>query len=442
MSLDEDKGYLIPISNDNNYFAIVSEQDVDLVKNYKWARYDNKSRLPIILTRINNKNVHMHHLILGKPKTKNENVIHKNNNELDNRRSNITYILRKNNFTRKYENAKVIEDDDTKIHPILQKYKANKKAEVFNLFNNKLNGSDHDSGYNTLSLITNEGSILNKQRHIFVYECFNGVVPEGYEIDHIDKNKKNNNLSNLQSLSVADHHIKTIKDNPDIGKKTGLKLSKPIIAINLETLVETKYNSLTEASRDLEGTTIRKICAVLKGNQKTHRGYTFKYQEIQENIEEYWICLLNPMFKGIEVSNLGRIKSKKGIITNGRLHNSYMRTSVSQNAKAKNIFVHRLICEAFHGKNPDTKIYTVDHIDRNKCNNHELNLRWATRLQQRINSSDIKSVQVFDLNYNIIGIYDTLTAISNSLNIDRRTIINYCNNGKNYNEYYFKFIEK
>lgn len=42
--------------------------------------------------------------------------------------------------------------------------------------------------------------------------------------------------------------------------------------------------------------------------------------------------------------------------------------------------VHIIVATAFHGEN-DSKIYVVDHIDTNRCNNRAENLRWLTRLE-------------------------------------------------------------
>lgn len=44
--------------------------------------------------------------------------------------------------------------------------------------------------------------------HKFVYETFNGEIPEGYTVDHIDNNKKKNWLSNLQLLTIKENSIK------------------------------------------------------------------------------------------------------------------------------------------------------------------------------------------------------------------------------------------
>ena len=37
--------------------------------------------------------------------------------------------------------------------------------------------------------------------HRFVNECFYGLIPEGYEIDHIQPDKSNNQIKNLQLLT-------------------------------------------------------------------------------------------------------------------------------------------------------------------------------------------------------------------------------------------------
>lgn len=57
--------------------------------------------------------------------------------------------------------------------------------------------STHDSfGYERLSLRPRQILI-----HRLVWETFNGEIPSDLEIDHIDNNRKNNRLSNLQLVS-------------------------------------------------------------------------------------------------------------------------------------------------------------------------------------------------------------------------------------------------
>lgn len=53
----------------------------------------------------------------------------------------------------------------------------------------------------------------------------------------------------------------------------------------------------------------------------------------------------------------------------------------------KKLLVHRLIWSAFNG---DCEGCTLDHIDRNKCNNHLNNLRVVTKSQNRLNQDKRK----------------------------------------------------
>jgi len=44
-----------------------------------------------------------------------------------------------------------------------------------------------------------------KEYSCYLWEKFNGPIPEGYEVHHIDKNPLNNMIENLQLLSTFDH---------------------------------------------------------------------------------------------------------------------------------------------------------------------------------------------------------------------------------------------
>ncbi|KGO31900.1 hypothetical protein Q757_04270 [Oenococcus alcoholitolerans] len=96
--------------------------------------------------------------------------------------------------------------------------------------------------------------------------------PDGYqEINHLDEDKLNNCVSNLEWCDR--------KYNCNYGTRTqriAKNLSKPIIAINLSTHKKIKFNSVTEASKQL--LLFREnISAVLHGRCKQVGGYTFKF---------------------------------------------------------------------------------------------------------------------------------------------------------------------
>lgn len=45
----------------------------------------------------------------------------------------------------------------------------------------------------------------NIRMHRFVWEYYNGSIPEGYDVHHVDGNRANNDISNLQLLKSSDH---------------------------------------------------------------------------------------------------------------------------------------------------------------------------------------------------------------------------------------------
>lgn len=85
-----------------------------------------------------------------------------------------------------------------------EKYKLwlNKDGTCFKQVNGILQpcGYHNNSGY-----VMCKGKLL----HRIMWETFIGEIPDGYEIDHIDANKENNSLSNLQLLKHSDNIKKT-----------------------------------------------------------------------------------------------------------------------------------------------------------------------------------------------------------------------------------------
>lgn len=97
--------------------------------------------------------------------------------------------------------------------------------------------------------------------HKIVWESFNGPIPEGYEIDHIDGNPHNNALENLALV--------THKENCKKANHKNLR----IYCINIVTGKETHYSSLNQA------------CDAAFGNRNTR-----KMHRIIENKELYEDC--------------------------------------------------------------------------------------------------------------------------------------------------------
>ncbi len=55
--------------------------------------------------------------------------------------------------------------------------------------------------------------------HIAVWEALNGKIPKGHDIHHIDRNRANNNIENLELYTKANHARKFSTGNNQYKKK-------------------------------------------------------------------------------------------------------------------------------------------------------------------------------------------------------------------------------
>lgn len=62
-------------------------------------------------------------------------------------------------------------------------------------------------------------STLRMRIHRYVWEYYNGKIPDGYHVHHIDGDKSNNDISNLRLLTVSDHIKLHMSDLPEEKKE-------------------------------------------------------------------------------------------------------------------------------------------------------------------------------------------------------------------------------
>jgi len=76
-------------------------------------------------------------------------------------------------------------------------------ADKHQYFNGKMFTRDENTGYYLCSSISVDGS--RKRMHVYVWEYYNGAVPIGYHVHHMDEDKSNNDISNLELKAGAEH---------------------------------------------------------------------------------------------------------------------------------------------------------------------------------------------------------------------------------------------
>ena len=68
----------------------------------------------------------------------------------------------------------------------------------------------HPSGYLYIGCYIGEGKTkqrLWRRLHRVVYEAYGGKIPVGFEIDHIDGNKHNNDITNLRAITRSENML-------------------------------------------------------------------------------------------------------------------------------------------------------------------------------------------------------------------------------------------
>ena len=141
------------------------------------------------------------------------------------------------------------------VHPFYNRYAASKDGQIFGKKHkiilkkilNKGNG-----GYLFFFAYNEKGRRFYSVSR-FVYECFYGKIPKDKEVDHVDNNKVNNCIDNLQLLSRKEN---VIKSN-----------GKSVMSFNIETREEKTFRSIKEASEEI-GVCSTSICLNCKKKSK------------------------------------------------------------------------------------------------------------------------------------------------------------------------------
>ena len=143
--------------------------------------------------------------------------------------------------------------------------------------------------YKTLvhSKSINNGITKRVMIHKVVAECWLGECPKGMEVDHIDRNSKNNDYRNLRYVSKSEQ-MKN-RDHTNIssqGKKNleeaRIKRMKPVKLFN--NMEEYTFNSFADGARFLESKYDISFESA-RSKFKSHRSHIFDYDVIYLNAE-------------------------------------------------------------------------------------------------------------------------------------------------------------
>lgn len=157
-------------------------------------------------------------------------------------------------------------------------YKISNYGRVFSCYKNKIMKDKFDyAKYHVIGLTKNSIQKVLKVHRLVAeafLEDFNEFNEIGYHVDHIDGNKSNNHISNLQMLSHFDNCY----------KRTGYNAFQLIKAIHLNSGKECIFEGQNEAARELD-LNQGNIHNVLAGRIHQTGGYHFIKLERSDIVE-------------------------------------------------------------------------------------------------------------------------------------------------------------
>lgn len=131
------------------------------------------------------------------------------------------------------------------------------------------------SGYILVGLGKN-GTIKMYLLHRLVATAFLGEGPKGYEVNHINENKSDNRVENLEWVD----HLTNIRHGTGIQRKReSIKTRKPVEILSTEGMVVRQFISVAEAARqmNLSRRVISSHCWMYNKHPKKYGGYFWRF---------------------------------------------------------------------------------------------------------------------------------------------------------------------
>lgn len=231
-------------------------------------------------------------------------------------------------------------------------------GEIKNIKTNKILKGTVRNGYLMVKL-TIEGNKKDYLVHRLVAETFLKNSFNLPQVNHKDKNKLNNNINNLEWVSIQEN-------------------------------MSHRSKNLTFSQKKLNKQEI-----ILNEHWRQYNNSNYWISDLGQCYNEKTKCLLSP-------------------IKNGK----YYKYCFSINGQKSSCLIHKLVYILFNDDYDESK--QINHIDGNTENNALSNLELVTNSENMIHSyytlhNNIVRIGQYDLNHNLINIYDSMSAAAQEI---------------------------
>ena len=305
------------------------------------------------------------------------------------------------------ENYKKINSDSNYIYLINKKGEIkNKNNEIINLCVKK------GHGYLLCKLYISKNKSLLVRVHILVASTFliNKDKNKFNIVNHIDNNRSNNNLSNLEFTTLIGNCSEAA------GKKSPMSSDKRVVYVGIDELGKEIYRftslsipdniCLKSIDYSIKNNTKYRNVIWHKENTRTREESLYKLIGYSGNLNDYkWY---KHPFYNVQICKEGYVryqyvknhKNHDEVI--GSVKDGYIRIDIKDNGETKKILVHRLIME-FILKRHLKEGEEVDHINNIKYDNSFDNLRLVNRIENMKNELTRNKLSKPTMVINIFG---------------------------------------
>ena len=189
-----------------------------------------------------------------------------------------------------------IENCVYKVHPVYNLYASDGNGNIIHLVRQVPSpGQKNKNGY-LFCMVRKHGQ--NGQKgyyvHRFVYECFNGIIPDGKVIDHVNNIKDDNRLCNLQLMSQQENCKKSAKRRDYTFAAKNHQNKKCVKATNSDTNEVSYYNSMYAVNQHLgiNAGVVKMVCEKINScktgiSKIDNHCYKFEYVNKQDMPDNY-----------------------------------------------------------------------------------------------------------------------------------------------------------